>query len=286
MKEISEKKSYKKIAAACLLSAAAALAGFGGTWAYYNDTLSLANPLKTSNTSVAMVEDFTPDNNVLPGETVPKVVAFENTGDMDVFLRVKVPPEEAWKDSSGSIMTNDKLLAKRVIKGWTKAWTEKTMVINRGSGESEKVPAQVTAEPGTAPFSEQITNWTDVDSSEVEWSPVIVQNGGYYRYYKKVLKAKPENVEEGDSTYGGSRTKPILNYIKLEPVSNDRHSANYSDKIYLLQFDAQAVPVEGDGPDSTQSGVLAEWGMKVTVEDDALVWSYEGGTDDTGSAGN
>ena len=63
-------------------------------------------------------------------------------------------------------------------------------------------------------------------------------------------------------------------------VSNDRHKTDYSDKIYKLTFDAQAVPVElqGDTAGDQQIAVQAEWGMTVTQNaDGTLNWSKASG---------
>ena len=89
-----ERKEKKLSAKPLILAAAAALLSFGITWAYYSDIIVLANPFATSHSGAAMVEEFNPDSSFLPGETVIKKVAFQNTGEMDIFLRVEVPPEE------------------------------------------------------------------------------------------------------------------------------------------------------------------------------------------------
>ncbi len=231
MEENGKKKSFKKLRAACLISLVAILVAFGITWAFYSDSPVLGNVLQTSNTSISMVEEFNPDSSFLPGETVAKVVSFQNTGDLDLFLRVKVPPKEAWYSNDGKTEKPD-LNTDRVIKNWTKAWSENE-------------------------------EWTD------EF------NG--YRYYKRVLKgtgnkdAKPEE----------RKTNPILESITLDKsVSNDRHKANYGDKIYKLTFDAQAVPVELQGAvaGDQQIAVQAEWGMTVTQNaDGTLNWSKASG---------
>lgn len=229
MKTKKEKPSFKKISIAALVSLAVIMGSFGGTWAYYGASQSIANPLRTPDSSVAIVEDFNPTDSFLPGETVTKKVAFQNTGDMDLYLRVKIPPSEGWYESvfkNGNAVgvfpvDENKLLTSRVIKNWTKEWGEQ-------------------AADGS---------WSDGD----EWITF-----GSYRYYKKILPA-------------GGHTADILESIKLDPeVSNDRHAADYSDKIYKLTFDAEAVPVYADGNESY--GIEAEWGMTAELNGGLLKW--------------
>ena len=225
-----ERKGKKLSAKPLILAAAAALMSFGITWAYYSDIIVLANPFATSHSGAAMVEEFNPDSSFLPGETVIKKVAFQNTGEMDIFLRVEVPPKEAWyakgeKEPLGGAYTTD-----AVIKNWTDGiWPE--------GGD---------------------TDYTD------DWSQVFTDaDGTKYRYYRHILPA-------------GETTADILDSITLRTeVSNDRHDIDYSDKIYKLTFNAEAVPAEElNGELSVQS----QWNMDVTEDEDGiLTWSERTG---------
>ena len=226
-----ERKEKKLSAKPLILAAAAALLSFGITWAYYSDIIVLANPFATSHSGAAMVEEFNPDSSFLPGETVIKKVAFQNTGEMDIFLRVEVPPEEAWyakgeKEPLGGAYTTD-----AVIKNWTAVWPK----------------------GGDAAFTD-------------DWSQVFTDaDGTKYRYYRRILPA-------------GETTEDILDSIKLSTkVSNDRHDIDYSDKIYKLTFNAEAVPVEElNGKLSVQS----QWNMDVTEDKDGiLTWEKSGGNE-------
>ena len=226
-----ERKEKKLSAKPLILAAAAALLSFGITWAYYSDIIVLANPFATSHSGAAMVEEFNPDSSFLPGETVIKKVAFQNTGEMDIFLRVEVPPEEAWyakgeKEPLGGAYTTD-----AVIKNWTAVWPK----------------------GGDAAFTD-------------DWSQVFTDaDGTKYRYYRHILPA-------------GETTEDILDSITLSTeVSNDRHDIDYSDKIYKLTFNAEAVPVEElNGELSVQS----QWNMDVTKGNDGiLTWEKSGGNE-------
>jgi len=251
MEKKERKRLCGKLRIACLVCFAALLVSFGTTWAFYSDQASLVNPLGTSHSGVVMAEEFNPNDSFLPGETVTKKLWFENTGEMDLFLRVEVPPAESWVDNPGLDTTY-------VIKGWTNAWTENKQTIN---GAEEPAQDFKDGSGGT-------TGWGQTN----QWSKVFTVTDGtgthYYRYYRKVLKAKDQ-------------TDAILETIKLSPeVSNDRHADDYSGKIYKLSFKAEAVPVENPGEvtNQTQSlGVQAEWNMKVTLntETELLNWDVQ-----------
>lgn len=220
--EKKKKKSLKKTGMALLTSMALIAGSFGSTWAYYySGSQMLENPLTTSHSGAVIVEIFDSSSSFLPGETVEKRVAFQNTGEMDLYLRVRIPPNEGWYDKKAS---NTKLSTDRVIKTWTAEWGEED-----GSG-----------------------GWKDGS----EWVTI-----GDYRYYTKIL---PQ----------GEVTKDILESIRLDPeVSNDRHAANYSDQIYKLTFDAEAVPVYED----SSYGVREEWQMNVEKQaDGTLHWFLPG----------
>ena len=225
-----ERKGKKLSAKPLILAAAAALMSFGITWAYYSDIIVLANPFATSHSGAAMVEEFNPDSSFLPGETVIKKVAFQNTGEMDIFLRVEVPPEEAWYAKGESEPLDEPYTTEAVIKNWTD---------------------NIWPEGGDA-------------ASTNDWSQVFTDaDGTKYRYYRHILPA-------------GETTADILDSITLSTeVSNDRHAIDYSDKIYKLTFNAEAVPAEElNGELSVQS----QWNMDVTEgEDGILIWSERTG---------
>ena len=231
MKEMKEKRSGKRIRIAGLAAFAIALLSFGITWAYYSDIIVLANPFATSHSGAAMVEEFNPDSSFLPGETVIKKVAFQNTGEMDIFLRVEVPPEEAWYAKGESEPLDEPYTTETVRKNWTVVWPK--------GGDA-----------------------ADTDY----WSQVFTDaDGTKYRYYRRILQA-------------GETTEDILDSITLRPdVSNDRHDIDYSDKIYKLTFNAEAVPVEElNGELSVQS----QWNMDVTKDKDGiLTWKKSGGNE-------
>lgn len=94
------KKMSKKTTA---LAGLGVLAVVGGTFAYYNQKVSLENPLTTGKYENELIEDYTPPTDDLkPGATIDKVVGAKNTGDYPVMVRIKM--DEVWrqKDADGN----------------------------------------------------------------------------------------------------------------------------------------------------------------------------------------
>lgn len=73
-----------------------ALALVGGTFAYYNQTATMDNPLKTGKYENEIVEEFTPPTTeIKPGATIAKKVGAQNTGDYPVLVRIRM--DEVWR---------------------------------------------------------------------------------------------------------------------------------------------------------------------------------------------
>ena len=67
-----------------------------GTWAYYSSTTKVDNQLKTQKYGDELIEKFTPKENWSPGDEVTKEIGVKNTGNYDLFVRVKM--SETWTD--------------------------------------------------------------------------------------------------------------------------------------------------------------------------------------------
>lgn len=76
--------------AALGLAGLAAVAAIGGTWAYWNQNLSVENEFKAGNFDSDIVEQFRPEGDWLPGETVEKVVSVKNSGNVDMAVMAKI----------------------------------------------------------------------------------------------------------------------------------------------------------------------------------------------------
>lgn len=90
------KKKYFALGGLC------ALAVVGGTLAYFNQTTSVSNPFNTTSFEGTTVEKFNPTDGEdwKPGVEVSKEVYAKNTGDGDVWVRIKL--SENWNASNGS----------------------------------------------------------------------------------------------------------------------------------------------------------------------------------------
>lgn len=239
------KKMIQTIAskkAVILLALGVAAASFGTTWAYFGSTQVLANPLFVKDIGAAIVEEYNPNSSFLPGETVAKKVKFQNTGDMEILLRVKVPPTESWSDADGKEL--EKLDTTKVIKYWTEAWPD----------EDKKAILEI---------KKMNEEYEGQDKRNVKWTKGEAgSDGEQYYYYNRILSPKGQ---------AGDQTEEILEKIQLETsTSNDRHDLDYSGKIYTLTFEIEAIPV-----DESFSSAQSMWNMKVTQAQDGsgnLIW--------------
>ena len=91
-------KSKRKLIVA--LSGALALALVAGTLAYYTSTNTLDNQMKTAQYGNELEEKFTPKEDWQPGEKVDKEAGVNNTGDYDLFVRIKMGEEWTLKDGT------------------------------------------------------------------------------------------------------------------------------------------------------------------------------------------
>ncbi len=94
-------KINKKVLA---VAGVAAVALVGGTFAYFNQSLSIDNPLDTGHYQNVLVEDFTPPaDEMKPGQKWDKIVSVQNTGDYPVLVRVRM--KEQWVKKSDATGT-------------------------------------------------------------------------------------------------------------------------------------------------------------------------------------
>lgn len=91
------KKSKKVKAVVGLL----ALTLVVGSLAYFTNTMSIDNPFSTKEYGGETVEKFTPENDWEPGGQVTKEVQAKNTGDYDLWVRVKF--DEKWERKGTTI---------------------------------------------------------------------------------------------------------------------------------------------------------------------------------------
>lgn len=85
------------------LAGVALVAAAGGTFAYYNSVQTFSNPFDTTNYSTYVTEKFNPGDGHewKPGAKVTKEVYATNTGEGDVWVRVKF--DEVWKRNGNKL---------------------------------------------------------------------------------------------------------------------------------------------------------------------------------------
>lgn len=95
-------KNTKKVK---VLAGLLALALVAGTLAYFAKSMSVDNPFSTKKYGGETVEKFTPEKEWEPGGQVTKEVQAKNTGDYDLFVRVKF--DEKWEREGNTIAGTD-----------------------------------------------------------------------------------------------------------------------------------------------------------------------------------
>lgn len=96
-------KVNKKVLAGAGLLAAALV---GGTFAYFNETLFIDNPLDTGNYNTVLYEEFKPTGDgeeLKPGQHWKKEVGAKNTGDYPVLVRIKMSESWARQNDNGEL---------------------------------------------------------------------------------------------------------------------------------------------------------------------------------------
>ncbi|MEY8337600.1 BsaA family SipW-dependent biofilm matrix protein [Lachnospiraceae bacterium 62-35] len=210
------KKLNKKLAAGIGLGA---LAVVGGTFAYYNQSASLDNPLSTGKYQNQLVEDFTPPTEDLkPGQKWEKKVGAENTGDYPVLVRVKM--EENWSRKGDAIEAAYKTL---------KSIDNYTLFNNGVYDENTGIfdAAQDKDDDGLTPAADGTVVYKDLKLAD-GW----VDGGDGYWYWNGVLekkgsdKSKTTNLMENlimatDIDLGLYETTEYYAIAAVEPAADD-----------------------------------------------------------------
>lgn len=126
----SQKKNKKPLIA---LLVVALIGIIGGTFAYFTDTTTFENIFKLGKYETTTTETFTSPKDWTPGTTTPKTVTVQNTGNVDVAVRVSI--EQSWtkKDNGGNLPN---LKFKTDTKLADPAGTEDIAHINFSSGDN------------------------------------------------------------------------------------------------------------------------------------------------------
>lgn len=171
------KKMSKKATA---LAGLGVLAVVGGTFAYYNQTVSLENPLTTGKYENELIEDYTPPTEELkPGATLDKKVGAKNTGDYPVMVRIRM--DEVWRrngDTNGFIKHSSKVDAGN---------TDEFAAIEigaKGGYEDEFIATQGSDTDGQVNGDDSVVRKNLTKDYREDW--IYNPNDGYW-YYNKIL---------------------------------------------------------------------------------------------------
>lgn len=187
----------------------AAIMIIGGTWAYFNQSSVIKNPFSTGKYDSIVVEDFKPQDgeNWVPGATVNKDVTINNTGDYDLFVRVKF--DDSWINKTDS--------------SWTKTVTKR-----------DETTSQENENDGLIQNDGSVVELVFNQGNRTKW--FYNQDDGYW-YYKYNLKAK--GAADGSDTTGN-----FLDAVKLlENADMGRYTTT---KYYTTAADAPDASEIGD----------------------------------------
>lgn len=242
-------RKNKKIAGVAGL---AAIMVIGGTFAYFNQTMTVTNPFDTGKYDTNVTEDFKPEdgNNWEPGAEVNKDVTVKNTGDYDVLVRVKLT--EKWvnkttKDIVAENTTGLKGNASQVnaTDGLTTgdySVVEKTLnAANWVYSDPEKggdgywyYKTNLTAGKDTGNFLDAVKLLEDADMGKY-----TVTN------YYTTAETKPDETETGDDpanqwvVYTGNVPKDAKHSMAV--TKQDPKAPGYGNADYTLTITAQTV---------------------------------------------
>lgn len=197
-----------------------ALVLVGGTLAYYNETVSLDNPLSTGKYENQLVEEFTPPTeNLKPGQSWDKVVGAENTGDYPVLVRVKM--EEEWVRKNRA----DGETAYKTIKSNSTLFDNGTYDATKGTFDAAQVNDKdglTPAEDGTVVYKNVLTNdgWVKGSDGYWYWNGVLEAKGSSK---SKTTSLMDKLVMAEDIDLGAYESKEMYAIVKKgsEPTDTD-----------------------------------------------------------------
>jgi alternate signal-mediated exported protein len=146
-------KNKKKVTA--LIAGLLAVALIGGIWAYYSSTTTLSNEFKTKEYGSETREKFSPPCDWQPGQEIDKELKVKNTGDYELFVRIKM--NETWTRSglSQSIASTQTNFLPTTTTTALQLNPTDGLVAGDGSVVYKNLVNQVSPTPGTP-----ANNWT------------------------------------------------------------------------------------------------------------------------------
>lgn len=247
-------KKNLKIAAALGVVAVVAV---GGTFAYYTAQQTFENPFSTTDYSTSAVEKFNPaeSNKWEPGATVDKEVTAKNTGEGDVWVRVKFDevwkrggdtlkfngdePKDKWESSDGLETFNVDFDVAAADPGAKPKAGEHQVDTDTGDELDGKKDGQVSKDTGTVVFKNLVNYSTQQDTPDKVW--YYNRDDGYF-YYKKTLKS-------------GETTDKLLDGVTL---CSDADMGKYNDGVYYWIMPDTTPNVDDEAPEFNSENVVED----------------------------
>lgn len=177
-----------------------ALALVGGSFAYYNQTATLDNPLKTGHYENEVVEDYTPPTDeVKPGATIDKKVGARNTGDYPVLVRIRM--DEQWThslvDDNGNISvtpieTSNEAMSSNYYNGAFNIATQNA----DGTWKANQYGTQGDFD-GRTKGDETVIRKNMAENYDAVW--IYNEADGYWYYYRPLEAGEATEVDLLDS---------------------------------------------------------------------------------------
>lgn len=227
--------------AALGLAGLAAVAAIGGTWAYWNQNLSVDNNFQAGNFDSDIVEEFEPEEDWLPGETVEKVVSVKNSGNVDMAVMAKITQKwdgerMVFEDAEGKEVYAAQVQwgGDVVVYAPVKAWVEAKEL-----GITESVNY----------FSEADEQWilTDVQKQEdgsmdlyFVYSDIVAEEGETPALLTSVTMNPLIESDATDKVYEADENG------KLKVVKATSSGFHYEDAQYTMTINAKTVQATFD----------------------------------------
>ena len=202
-------RKNKKIAGVAGL---AAIMVIGGTFAYFNQTMTVTNPFDTGKYDTNVTEDFKPEdgNNWEPGAEVNKDVTVKNTGDYDVLVRVKLTEKWVNKTTSNTVAEN-------------------TTGLKGNASQVNATDGLTTGDYSVVEKTLNAANWVYSDP----------ENGGDGYWYYKTNRAIGDDPATQWVAYTGNVPKDAKHSMAV--TKQDSNAPGYGNADYTLTITAQTV---------------------------------------------
>ena len=238
-------RKNKKIAGVAGL---AAIMVIGGTFAYFNQTMTVTNPFDTGKYDTNVTEDFKPEDgdNWEPGAEVNKDVTVKNTGDYDVLVRVKLTEKWVNKATKATVAENTTGLDGNVFQA------------NAADGltTGDKSVVEKTLDKNNWVYNEKDGYWyyktnlaAGTDTGKFLDAVKLLENTDMGKYtvtnYYTKAETKPVESAIGDdpATQWVAYTGNVPNDAKhsMAVTKQDPNAPGYGNADYTLTITAQTV---------------------------------------------